>query len=120
MTTGECCVLLILAIGVLNLWSQISIFLFFSPAIKCQPLKSIVNGTISYPPTNSTQANYDLGTVVTYSCNTAFVLDLSGGGSEVRTCVDDDGKDTIGIFDRKAPTCARKSCTYHSICNIVN
>ena len=27
----------------------------------------------------------------------------------MRTCVDDDGLDAIGVFDRQAPRCVRKS-----------
>ena len=52
--------------------------------------------------------NYALGTVATYYCNTGYVLDLAVG-SEMRTCVDDDGMDATGIFDHQAPTCIRKS-----------
>ena len=53
-------------------------------------------------------ADFDLGTVATYACDAGFVLDLSLGRSEMRMCVDDDGLDAIGVFDRQAPRCVRK------------
>ncbi len=56
-----------------------------------------------------TTPNYDLGTVATYACDPGFVLDLSLGGSEMRMCVDDNGLDAVGVFDRQAPRCVRKS-----------
>ncbi len=76
-------------------------------AIQCPPVLAIPNGVITYAPDNT--PNYDLGTVATYACNAGFVLDLSIGGSEIRTCVDDNGLDAIGEFDRQAPRCVRKS-----------
>ncbi len=76
-------------------------------AIECPPLQPITNGFITYAPDNT--SDYDLGTVATYACNAGFVLDLSLGGSEMRTCVDDNGLDAIGVFDRQAPICVRKS-----------
>ena len=54
--------------------------------------------------------NYALGTVATYSCNAGFVLDLSVG-SEMRTCVDGDGMDAVGLFNHEAPSCVRKFTT---------
>ena len=75
-------------------------------AIECLPLDSITNGVITYA--TDTTPNYDLGTVATYACNPEFVLDLSLGGSMTRTCVDDDGLDAIGVFDRQAPRCIGK------------
>ena len=78
-------------------------FVIFA-AIECEPLDNIANGFVTYAVDNV--ANYSVGTVATYSCNTGFFLDLSDG-SETRTCVDD-GMDTTGIFDGYDPTCLRK------------
>ncbi len=74
-------------------------------AIQCPPIPTIPNGVITYTSDNT--PNYDLGTVATYACDTGFVLDLSLGRSEIRTCVDDDGLDAIGEFDGQAPRCER-------------
>ena len=46
--------------------------------------------------------------MATYACNVGFFLDLSGGGSETRMCVDDGDMDGLGVFDQQAPTCIRK------------
>ena len=75
-------------------------------AIQCSSLKPIPNGVITYALDNT--PNYGLGTVATYACDTGFVLDVSLGGSEMRTCVDDNGLDAEGVFDRQAPRCVRK------------
>ncbi len=53
--------------------------------------------------------------MATYDCDAGFVLDLSLGGSEMRTCVDDDGLDAIGVFDTKEPRCVRK-CIQNNVC----
>ena len=63
---------------------------------------------ISYSMAGS--PNHPLGTVATYSCNAGFVLDLTGG-SEMRTCVDDDDDDALGVFNGNAPACVRKYTT---------
>ena len=77
-------------------------------AIECCTLPDIPNGFITYSTDNT--PNYDLGTVATYACDPGFVLDLSLGGSEMRTCVDDDmDNDAEGVFDNQAPICVRKS-----------
>ena len=47
--------------------------------------------------------------MATYACDTGFILDLSLGGSEMRTCVDDMDNDAEGVFDNQAPICVRKS-----------
>ena len=78
----------------------------YCTVIQCSPLMAITNGVITYDP--DITPNYDLGTVATYDCDTGFVLDLSLGGSEMRTCVDDNGLDAIGVFDRQAPRCIGK------------
>ena len=75
-------------------------------AIICRTLPNILNGFITYAP--DTTPDYDLDTVATYDCDAGFVLELSLGGSETRACVDDDGLDAIGVFDRQAPICVRK------------
>ena len=76
-------------------------------AIECPPLDGIENGVITYAA--DITPNYTLSTVATYDCDAGFFLDLSLGGSEMRTCVDDDGLDAIGEFDNQAPICIRKS-----------
>ena len=93
----------------LYLLSNLAIALYILPftAIECPPLDPITNGVITYAP--DTTSNYDLDTVATYECDAGFFLDLSLGGSEMRTCVDDDGLDAIGEFDNQAPRCIRKS-----------
>ncbi len=75
-------------------------------AIECPPLDLITNGVITYAI--DTTPNYDLGTEATYDCDAGFALNLSLGGSEMRTCVDDNGLDAIGVFDRQAPRCIGK------------
>ena len=80
---------------------------FLHTAIICRTLPDIPNGFITYAP--DTTPDYDLGTVATYACNPGFVLDLSLGGSEMRTCFDDIENDAEGAFDRPAPRCFRKS-----------
>ena len=76
-------------------------------AIVCRTLPDISNGFITYAP--DTTPDYDFGTVATYACEAGFVLDLSLGVSEMRTCVDDNGLDAIiGVFDRMAPRCVCK------------
>ena len=75
-------------------------------AIECPSLPSIANGMILY--SNTGTPNYFLGTVATYSCDTGFFLDLSGG-SETRTCIDDGDNDAEAIFSGLAPACICKS-----------
>ena len=79
----------------------------FHTAIECSPLPAITNGVITYTIDNT--PNYELDSVATYACDPGFVLDLSLGGSQLRSCVDDNGLDAIGVFDRQAPICVRKS-----------
>ncbi|XP_064386632.1 sushi, von Willebrand factor type A, EGF and pentraxin domain-containing protein 1-like [Halichondria panicea] len=74
--------------------------------IECPSLQPITNGVVIYAP--DTTPDYDLGTVATYACNAGFVLYLSLGGCEIRICVDDNGLDAVGVFDRQAPICIRK------------
>ncbi|XP_064386526.1 sushi, von Willebrand factor type A, EGF and pentraxin domain-containing protein 1-like isoform X2 [Halichondria panicea] len=77
-------------------------------AIECRTLLAITNGVITYVPDNT--SGYDLGTVATYACDPGFVLDLSLGGSEMSTCVDDMDNDAEGVFDNQAPKCVRIIC----------
>ncbi len=79
---------------------------FVLTAIECLPLDPITNGVITYAI--DTTPNYDLGTVATYECDAGFFLDLSLGGSEMRTCVDDLDNDVEGMFSGQAPACIRK------------
>ena len=48
-------------------------------------------------------AEFDLGTVATYSCNDGYGL----VGGDIRTCVDG-GDGNGGVFDGEAPICERK------------
>ncbi len=48
-------------------------------------------------------APYDVGNVVTYSCNQGYEL----AGSEMRICADA-GDGSGGRFNGQAPTCERK------------
>ncbi len=57
---------------------------------------------ISYTTDNT--PNFALETVATYSCITGFYV----VAAEVRTCMDDDGMDAIGIWIGEPPTCVRK------------
>ena len=77
----------------------------FLAAIECEPLPPISEGSITYA--DDTTPNFDLGTTATYECNEGYFLNVSAG-NRVRTCVDDDGMDAVGIFDGEAPTCVRK------------
>ena len=78
-------------------------------AIQCpsiDALEPITDGFITYA--TDTTPEYDLDTVATYACDAGFVLDLSLGRSEMRTCVDDMDNDAEGVFDNQAPICIRK------------
>ncbi len=79
-----------------------------APQTQCPPLPAILNGFITYAPDNT--PDYDLGTVATYACDIGFVLDLSLGGSEIKTCADNNRLDTIGVFDNlnQTPRCTRE------------
>ncbi len=78
-------------------------FSYSHAAIECLPLQAITNGLITYAPDNI--SDYELGTVATYACEPGFFLDVSMGGSEMRTCVDDND---IRDFDKQEPRCIRK------------
>ncbi len=72
-------------------------------AIECPRTPPITHGgMISYTTENT--PNFALGTVATYSCITGYFLVVS----EVRTCMDDNGMDAIGIWIGEPPTCVRK------------
>ncbi len=70
--------------------------------IQCIPLPGIPNGMIEYGP--DTTPNYMFRTTATYICNEGFSLDISVG-NEVRTCVNDNGLDNLGVFTGSQPTC---------------
>ncbi len=55
-------------------------------------------------------SGYDLGSNATYTCEAGFYLE----GNEVRTCVDDDGKDAIGVWSGQEPSCVRKSLVLYT------
>ena len=82
-------------------------------AIVCPPLSSITNGAIAY--SNPGTPNYPLGTIATYSCDAGYVLDLTSGGSETRTCIDDGDNDAEGVFSGQAPACIGKSALINVI-----
>ncbi len=77
-------------------------------AIECPPLPTFTNGMISYSPDIS--PNFDLGTDATYTCDAGFFLDVTAS-SQVRTCIDDYGMDTIGVWSVQEPSCIRKLST---------
>ena len=83
-------------------------------AIECEPLPPIANGVITYGV--GMTPNYELGTVATYTCNSGFVLDFTGGGSETRTCVDDGDGDALGVFNGNVPSCVGKSASVGYLC----
>ncbi len=79
-------------------------------AIECQSLPDIENGVISY--TTDMTANYTLGTMATYICNAGFALDFSATNSSAsRTCENDDGVDTLGVWRDAPPACVCKLFT---------
>ena len=82
--------------------------MFITVAIECHPIDLIItNGYIYYAPDNS--PNYALGTDAIYLCNSGYFEKF--GGSQRRTCVDDDGMDAIGVFNNPyatPPFCSRR------------
>ncbi|XP_064388263.1 uncharacterized protein LOC135336419 isoform X3 [Halichondria panicea] len=70
-------------------------------ALQCPPLQPI-NGIISYSP--DLTPDFDIGTVVTYSCNVGFVLDLTSGRSETRTCTASIDN-TMAVWIGREPRC---------------
>ena len=77
------------------------ICLLLSIEIECPEL-NLGNGMVTY--TTDMIADFEFGTVATHSCDAGFVLQ----GSTTRTCVDDDGMDTVGVWNESPPTCIRK------------
>ncbi len=75
-------------------------------AIQCLPLEEIENGLITYVFDDT--PNFDLNAVAIYACNDGFVLVISLGETESRTCVDDLDNDAEGVFNGQAPACIRK------------
>ena len=45
--------------------------------------------------------------MATYACNAGFVLDLSVGAQN-RTCMNENGGNTSGVFIDKSPSCVRE------------
>lgn len=70
-------------------------------AIECLEL-TLENGMISYA--DDTMADFDIGTVATHTCNECYAL----VGVTTRTCIDDDGADTVGVWSDDPPVCQRK------------
>ena len=68
----------------------------------CPALPSVVNGTISFSP--DMVPGFDLGTVVTYTCDQGYVL--SNTSATTRMCVVQSG---MTVWDGVAPTCDGKS-----------
>ncbi len=61
---------------------------------------------------------FALETVATYSCTAGFFLDVSNG-NKVRTCINDNGMDVIGIWSDDPPICVRKLNSY-TIYNVLD
>ena len=68
---------------------------------ECTGLPEIMNGFITYAPDN--EADYNIGTVATYRCNSGFTL----VGDMTRDCVQVNV--TTAAFNRQAPVCQRKN-----------
>ncbi len=85
----------------------IEIIISIFTAIMCPPPPTITNG-ISYSPDDT--SDYDLGMEATYTCEAGFHLE----GNKVRMCLDDDGKDAIGMWSGHEPSCARKSLVLYT------
>ena len=51
-----------------------------------------------------TTPEFEIGTVATHTCNTAFAL----VGGMTRTCTDDDQADIVGVWSGRPPTCECK------------
>ncbi len=73
--------------------------LLFFPAITCDGLDTVNNGSITYGP--DVTAPYNFGTNATYSCNMGLFLE----GDQVRTCQGDDSSVT-GTWTGVTPVCA--------------
>ena len=71
-----------------------SVYPIFYTVIECPELSTIDNGRISYSP--DTTANFDQGTVATYTCDDRFSL----VGNRERTCQAD------GTFSGTDPFCS--------------
>ncbi len=68
---------------------------------QCPVLAPIPNGAISYGP--DMMADFDVGTLATYSCDRGFVL----FGSETQLCIGG------GIWSKEPPECQRKIHLWH-------
>ena len=84
-------------------FNKITHHLFIScPAIRCQPLFSIMNGQIQYNKDSTSDFMFE--TVATYECAIGFTLT---GGDSIRTCIGD-GRGIVGSWSGIAPTCHGK------------
>ncbi len=79
--------------------------MFFTTA-ECEPLPDFPNGMISYAPDMT--ANYSVGTVATYTCDSGFRF-VPGVGNRMRHCEDQGSTgDPISDFNGTEPRCERK------------
>ena len=68
-------------------------------AIVCPALDELENGQITYDVDNAT--DFALDTIAMHTCNKGYSL----VGQFIRTCMDDDQMDTIGVWSEVAPSC---------------
>lgn len=66
----------------------------------CPSLPRVTNGSISYSPDKV--PDFDLGTIVTYTCDQGFFL--SDANAATRTCIEQSGVE-VGVWNGVAPTC---------------
>ncbi len=74
-------------------------------AIECPLLPPFSNGVITYMP--DMDETFALETFATYSCTAGFFLNVSNG-NKVRTCMNDNRMDAIGMWSDDPPICVRK------------
>ena len=67
-------------------------------AIICPSLGALENGHIAY-----SMDSFEVETIATYTCDIGFVLI----GDSTRVCIDDDQRDTIGIWNSTSSYCER-------------
>ena len=66
--------------------------------LKCLPLPTIADGTISYSGDTSATDGYDVGTMAMFSCNSG----LYRTGDSSRVCVEESG---IASWNGTSPSC---------------
>ena len=69
----------------------------------CPLLDPPDEGSVRY--SSNSETTFTIGTIATYSCTAGFVL---VGGDTVRSCMDDDQTDTVGVWNGTAPFCVGK------------